>query len=213
MSSKRLENKCVRNQNSLKKCNLERGSLVDSMIKANSSAVLVVRFLTKACIYLFVAIFCNFTSTGLLEAFDVTAPTAWTAYSNSYVATSTSTRLVFSSATDQSNKDWYVDNVSVFANGGAGTNLIHNGNFENSSSSDWLVYSCSSACSAAITASTACTGGTGRCYHNDCTPATNIQFLEQHFTTVVGVTYNITFMALKGGSGLGSGTAMFVNVF
>ncbi|CAF1608901.1 unnamed protein product [Adineta ricciae] len=155
---------------------------------------------------------CNFTNVGPLQAFDTSAPTTWTSYSATFVATSNFTSIRFSSATAQANKDWYVDNVSVIENGGAGTNLLLNGDFESGPSVGWVIYSCSSTCSASIISSTNCEGGYGSCYHNLCTPSTNIQFLEQYFTTTIGATYNVTFSVLKGGSGLGSGTAMYVNV-
>ncbi|CAF1596465.1 unnamed protein product [Adineta ricciae] len=155
---------------------------------------------------------CNFTNVGPLQAFDTSAPTTWTSYSATFIATSNFTSIRFSSATAQANKDWYVDNVSVIENGGAGTNLLLNGDFESGPSVGWMMYSCSSTCSASIVSSTNCEGGYGSCYHNLCTPSANIQFLEQYFTTTVGVTYNVTFSVLKGGSGLGSGTAMYVNV-
>ena len=161
---------------------------------------------------IFLAIPCNFTNVGPLQAFDTSAPTTWTSYSATFIATSNFTSIRFSSATAQANKDWYVDNVSVIENGGTGTNLLLNGDFESGPSVGWVMYSCSSTCSASIVSSTNCEGGYGSCYHNLCTPATNIQFLEQYFTTTVGVTYNVTFSVLKGGSGLGSGTAMYVNV-
>ena len=134
-------------------------------------------------------------------------------YSNLFTAISTSATVRFSSATDQSNKDWFVDNVSIIETGGTGTNLLRNGNFENGSSTGWNGSPCSSSCSADIITSTSCLGGSGRCYNNACTPATNIQFLEQYFTTTIGMTYNITFWLLRGGSGISSGTVMLVNVF
>ncbi|CAF1249518.1 unnamed protein product [Adineta ricciae] len=157
------------------------------------------------------AIVCNFTNVGLLQTFSALAPTSWTSYSVTFIATSTVTNLQFSSATDQANKDWSIDNVSVVANGGIGTNLLLNGDFENGSSVGWAMYSCSSTCSASIISSTNCDGGSGSCYNNQCTPSTNIQFLEQYFITNIGTNYNVSFSVLKGGSGLGSGTVMHVN--
>ena len=132
-------------------------------------------------------------------------------FTNSFTAISTITTLRFSSATDQAGKDWYVDNVSVVVSGG-GPNLLLNGNFESGASVGWKVFSCSSACSASVKTSTDCQGSTGWCYNNACTPTTNIQFLEQYFTTVVGVTYTVTYGVTKGGPGVGSGTVMYVNV-
>lgn len=158
------------------------------------------------------AIPCNMTTVGNVASFDTSAPTVWKLYSYLYTAVSTTTRIRFSSATDQSNKDWYVDNVSVMVNGGAATNLLTNGNFESGAAVGWKIFSCASTCSASIKTSTSCLSGSGWCYNNDCTPSSNIQFLEQYFTTTVGATYNFTFWALKGGSGVGSGTAMYVNI-
>jgi len=145
-------------------------------------------------------------------SFDTSAPTVWTAYSYLFTATSTTTRIRFTSATDQSNKDWYVDSVSVVINGGAGANLLINGNFETGSSVGWQIFACDNSCSAVVKTSTKCLSGSGWCYNNACTPTTNIQFLEQYFATTIGVTYNITFWILKGGPGVGSGIAMYVNV-
>lgn len=162
--------------------------------------------------FIFVGIPCNNTSTGTVWSSGM-GPAVWTMYSGLFTATSSNSRIRFSSATDQSNKDWYVDGVSVIQNGSTGLNSIINGNFENGSSIGWNVLSCSSSCYASITTSSTCLGGSGWCYNNACTPSTNIQFLEQYFTTAIGATYNITFWLLKSGGGVGSGTFMSVNVF
>ena len=132
-------------------------------------------------------------------------------YSNVFTATSTSTIIRFSSATDQSNKDWYIDSVSIVPSTG-GSNILINGNFESGPSVGWQVLSCSSSCYAVIATSVKCLGGSGSCYNNACTPTTNIQFVEQYFTTTIGATYNISYWLLKGGAGVGSGTNMFANI-
>lgn len=92
-------------------------------------------------------------------------------------------------------------------------NRLVNGNFETGSAIGWELYSCASACTAAVITSSRCFNSTGSCYNNDCVPSTNIQFLEQSFNTTVGVMYTVTFELLKGGSGLGSGTVLDVNIF
>ena len=133
-------------------------------------------------------------------------------FTGTFIATSTSARIRFSSATDQSNKDWYIDGVSIVPIAG-GTNTLINGNFETGTSVGWQILSCNSGCFATIVASSTCLGGSGWCYNNACTPATNIQFIEQYFATTNGAVYNVTYWLRKGGSGLGAGTGMYVNVF
>ena len=164
--------------------------------------------------YALTGIPCNYTSVGNITSFasGSGAPTSWTRYSNVFTAASTTAIIRFSSATDQSNKDWYVDTVSVTSNTG-GSNLLVNGNFENGSSVGWQVLSCSSSCYATVQTSTTCQGGSGWCYNNACTPSTNIQFIEQYFPTTIGMTYNVSFWLLKAGGGVGSGTNIFVNIF
>lgn len=164
--------------------------------------------------YALLGIPCNYTSVGNITSFasGSGAPTSWAQFSNVFTAASTTAVIRFSSATDQSNKDWYVDSVSIVPSTG-GSNLLVNGNFESGASVGWKVMSCSSACYAQIAVSTKCLGGSGSCYNNACTPTTNIQFVEQYFSTTIGVTYNITFWLLKDGGGVGSGTNMFVNIF
>lgn len=93
-----------------------------------------------------------------------------------------------------------------------GSNIIVNGNFESGPTVGWNVLSCSSSCYAEIMTSTSCLGGSDWCYNNACTPATNIQYIEQYFPTSIGVTYNVSFWLLKGGGGVGSGMNMVVNI-
>ncbi|UJR19589.1 hypothetical protein I4U23_022724 [Adineta vaga] len=156
------------------------------------------------------------TSTTATSTTSITNTTPTTSTTSTTDTTSPSTSTSSTTST-QSTTTQVLDlaqqqiKLTKTENGGTGTNLLLNGNFESGSSVGWNLYSCSSACSASIISSTSCEGGSGTCYHNDCTPSSNIQFLEQYFTTTIGVTYNVTFSVLKGGSGLGSGTAMYVN--
>lgn len=149
----------------------------------------------------------------MLSSFDTSAPTSWTSYTYTYVVTSTRSTFRVSSATDLSNKDWYIDNVLISSTTSPGTNLVSNWNFESGASVGWSVFSCGGSCSATISSSNKCQGGSGFCYNNACTPATNMQFLQQSINTTVGTTYNVTFSVLKGGSGNGPGTGMYVNMF
>lgn len=121
--------------------------------------------------------------------------------------------LRFSSATDNPTKDWYLDDISVVQTGGSSSNLLLNGDFESGPSVGWYYYSCLNTCSAGLTTSSTCYHNGGQCYHNECDPATNKQFVEQPFTTTIGTMYTIRFCVLKGGSGVGPGIDLYANVF
>lgn len=147
-----------------------------------------------------------------MDTFGSSAPTSWAQYSYTFVATVTTTILRFTSATDLSNKDWYIDDVAVSEVGGSASNLLLNGDFESGPNVGWQTYTCASSCAASINSSSTCLGGSGFCYNNKCTPSSNKQFLEQSFNTTIGLTYNITAWLLKGGSGVGPGTGLYINI-
>ncbi|CAF4850886.1 unnamed protein product, partial [Rotaria socialis] len=156
---------------------------------------------------------CAFVNVGLLQSITSSPPTSWTRFSFTYVATLSVTTLRFTSATAISGKFWAVDNVTVSASSSSSVNLIDNSAFESGPSVGWNVHSCGSSCVSSIMNSGDCLGGSGWCYENSCADTTNLQFLEQSFDTVVGVTYNINYWLLRGGSGVATGIQMYVNMF
>ncbi|CAM4969780.1 unnamed protein product [Rotaria socialis] len=156
---------------------------------------------------------CAFVNVGLLQSITSSPPTSWTRFSFTYVATLSVTTLRFTSATAISGKFWAVDNVTVSASSSSSVNLIDNSAFESGPSVGWNVHSCGSSCVSSIMNSGDCLGGSGWCYENSCADTANLQFLEQSFDTVVGVTYNINYWLLRGGSGVATGIQMYVNMF
>ncbi|CAF3372551.1 unnamed protein product, partial [Rotaria sp. Silwood2] len=128
---------------------------------------------------------CNYSRNGLLQEITNFPPLIWTLYNGSFVATSTTTILRFTSATANINRDWYVDNVTVVSSSDPSTNLIANSNFESGASSGWQVSSCGGPCTASIRQSTSCLNSTGWCYDNACPDTGNLQFLQESFATVV----------------------------
>ncbi|CAM4763220.1 unnamed protein product [Rotaria magnacalcarata] len=161
----------------------------------------------------FTVFVCAFVNTGLLQSITNSPPTSWTQFSFTYVAALSRTTLRFTSATAISSKFWAVDTVTVSASSSPSVNLINNTAFESGPSVGWNVYSCGSSCASSIINSIDCLGGSGWCYENSCADTTNLQFLEQSFDTVVGVTYNINYWLLRGGSGVSTGIQMYVNIF
>ncbi|CAF2099494.1 unnamed protein product [Rotaria magnacalcarata] len=156
---------------------------------------------------------CVFSNVSLLLSITSSPPTIFTAFSYLYNATSTTTTLRFTSATDNPTKDWFIDNVSVVDVASSGTNLLVNGDFESGASVGWQLHSCSGSCNDSIITSTMCMGGSGNCYNNSCQPISNVQLIDQSFNTNIGTTYNVTFYILKSGSGVGPGISMYANIF
>ncbi|CAF1422284.1 unnamed protein product [Rotaria magnacalcarata] len=156
---------------------------------------------------------CVFSNVSLLLSITSSPPTIFTAFSYLYNATSTTTTLRFTSATDNPTKDWFIDNVSVVDVASSGTNLLVNGDFESGASVGWQLHSCSGSCNGSIITSTMCIGGSGNCYNNPCQPISNLQLIDQSFNTNIGTTYNVTFYVLKSGSGVGPGISMYANIF
>jgi hypothetical protein len=109
---------------------------------------------------------------------------------------------------------WYLDSVSVVDVTAPTIELLQNPGFDNSTTAltDWTQY-CTSTCGS--DAGKVVTSGcvSGNCYMDHCNGGSEIDFLSQSGSTIIGHTYTISFWLLDSGSGADGASVAYVDLY
>jgi len=121
------------------------------------------------------------------------APFPYTYYEYLFVATSTSTTMMFALRQDPSY--WCLDDISVDDNG---TEMWQDGGFENSPLTQYYTYCNPNGASSSGTISTSCVHSGSYSFYDGSVGYSD--YISQSFATVIGATYNISFWLENQGS-------------
>lgn len=133
---------------------------------------------------------------------------AWSPSNFTYIAASSKTvKLLFTFQANNQN-DWVLDDVSVRTS--ANTELLTNGNFENTPALTGWTTGATSGCVGSYGASSSgCRSGS--CFKDQC--PTQETWISQSFNVTAGFTYSISFWVFLVAGGIGSGpVTMNVNI-